>query len=315
MTRTPRSSHGSPDSSCVSATALAVAVSCAFAVILAGGAPVRADEEPPPELLGRCATTDLATPPYSAWFRPEHARYAPDAGVLRELRDAGRGGATLEIFFGTWCGDSRREVPRLVRLLEELDWPAEAWTLIGVDDADGDLKRSPGREEAGLEIWRVPTVVVRRDGREIGRLVEHPALSLERDLLAILRGEDYRASYRSYPEVRAWLDAGWLADPNVSADGLADRIRGLVAGEGELAAAALVLQRRGDTAQAAKLAEVNAALHRDSSRVWERLARARQAAGDAQGAREAAERSLRLNDDPDRVEPLLALLAEIASPC
>jgi hypothetical protein len=214
----------------------------------------------------------------------------------------------MTLFFGSWCGDSRREVPRLVKVLDEMGFPKDQVELIGVDAVEGREKRSPGGEEQGLEIYRVPTLVVRREGKEIARLVEFPVLSLERDLLAMLSGAPFEPNYRSYPVIRRWLESGLLGDENVSPWGLANDVRHLVLGEGELAAAAYVLLDRGEVREAVKLMEVNCALFRESSRCHARLAEGRLRAGDAEAAREAAERALRLNTSPDRVEELVALL-------
>ena len=56
-------------------------------------------------------------------------------------------------------------------------------------------------------------------------MVEHPVLSLERDLSAILQGGLYRPDYASYPIIRRWLREGLLSDENVSARGLAGQLR------------------------------------------------------------------------------------------
>ena len=265
-------------------------------------------ETAPPRLLGRIERSQLEGEPYSVWFRPGYDGYEPNAAVLDELRHVGHRGVSVSLFFGTWCGDSRREVPRLLKLLDRSGFDPRDIRLIAVDDADEALKRSPGGEEQGLEIYRVPTTIVWRDGAEAGRIVEFPARSLERDLLAILAGQPYRPSYSTYPVVRRWLGEGLLADPNVSARGLADEVRSAVASEGELAAAARVMLARGQIAEAVKLYQVNCALNPESARCQARLCEALLRAGDRERAREAAEHALRLNIDTDRVGDLLDLL-------
>jgi thiol-disulfide isomerase/thioredoxin len=267
----------------------------------------------PPKLLGRSTVAQLEEPPFAEWFHKGYEEYRPNAAVLQSLRDAERGDVTMTLFYGTWCGDSRREVPRVVRLLDEMGFPRERVELIAVDTVEGKQKRSPGGEEAGLEIYRVPTLIVRRGAREVARIVEFPVLSLERDLLAILSGDPPEPSYRSYPVVRRWRESGLLGDANVSAWGLAGEVRGLVSGEGELGAAAEVLLDRGEIAEAVKLFEVNCALFRESSRCQARLAEGRLRAGDVEAARESAERALRLNTSPERVSDLVALLARCRS--
>jgi tetratricopeptide (TPR) repeat protein len=202
-------------------------------------------------------------------------------------------------------------VPRLLKLLHTAGFAEDHLTLVAIDNTEEQLKRSPGGEEAGHEVYRVPTVIVTRGGQEVNRFVEHPVLSLERDLLAIFSGEPYEASYTSYPVVRRWLRGGLLADPNVSPHGLADQVRSDIYRESELNAAARVLQSRGDVREAVTLFRVNCELYPDSSRAFTHLARGLVKLGEGAEAREAAEKALRLNKDPDAVGDLVDLIAGI----
>lgn len=265
-------------------------------------------DEPPPMLRGACDIEDLRQEPYDAWFTSGYDSYAAQAEVLDALRQQPSEDAEILVFFGTWCGDSRRQVPRLMQLLDAIDWPAERRRLIAVDRADDLHKRSPDGEERGREIYRVPTIIVQRGGDELGRIVEHPAVSLERDLLAILSGDTYRPSYASYPVVRQWLAEGLLSDPNVNADGLAGQVRHLVANEGELYSAARVLWTRGDVTEGAALAEVNCALYGDLARCHMQLAEAQIRAGRLAEARESVLRAMERNTDPERIEELVDLI-------
>lgn len=93
-------------------------------------------------------------------------------------------GAEVDVYLGTWCGDSRREIGRLFRALERVPEPRPfALRLVGVDRA----KTAPGLTE-GVELRYVPTIVVRRDGREVGRIVESAPRGIERELLDLLTG-------------------------------------------------------------------------------------------------------------------------------
>jgi tetratricopeptide (TPR) repeat protein len=266
------------------------------------------DDESPPKLLGAIAVSELEREPYAEWYVREHDAYVPRTETLAALRESSLPTYELTVFFGTWCGDSRREVPRLVKLLERLELPADRLTLVAVDNEVQAHKRSPGGEERGREIYRVPTIIVSRDGREVTRIVEHPSRSLERDLLAIVEGADYRPSYASYPLVRGWLAEGVLSDPNVSARGLADDLRHVVATEGELGAAARVMRTRGQLDEAAKLYETNCGLYPESIACRTALAETLLDAGRPDEAREAAERALRLDPDREQVEVLLELM-------
>jgi len=52
------------------------------------------------------------------------------------------------------------------------------------------VNRSKTAEEVGVEkgyVDFVPTFIISKEGKEIGRIVEEPTESLEKDLLAILK--------------------------------------------------------------------------------------------------------------------------------
>ena len=269
-------------------------------------------EEPEePKLLGRITAQDLGQEPYGEWFTEPYIDYTPNPEILAGLKAVAGKDLDITVFFGTWCPDSQREVPRLLKLLDLMEFPSGGLSLVAVDDDDEAKKRSPGGEEKGLELYKVPTVVLSRDGVELGRFVEHPVLSLERDFLAILSGEDYQPSYRTYPVIRRWMGEGLLGDENVSPSGLADQIRHQVASQSELAAMAGVLLSRGQVTEAVKLYRVNCALFRESARSFASLAEGLRQAGEQEEAREMAEMALRLNSDPAAIEDLAALLAKI----
>ncbi len=83
---------------------------------------------------------------------------------------------------GTWCPDSRREVPRFMRILDIWKFPVSMVTFIGVDNA----KLSPVGEYDKLDIQRVPTFIIYKNNIEAGRIIENPTTSLEQDMVNIL---------------------------------------------------------------------------------------------------------------------------------
>ncbi|HYU35927.1 MAG TPA: thioredoxin family protein [Thermoanaerobaculia bacterium] len=121
------------------------------------------------------------------WKQAEDAA-APDLGAARSLATV-RPGAEVTVFLGTWCGDSRREVPRLWRALDAATAaggsPPFQVHYIGVDRQ----KKEPAAPIANYEIEFVPTIIVSRQGREVGRIVEQSPNGVERDLLALLSGK------------------------------------------------------------------------------------------------------------------------------
>ena len=78
-------------------------------------APTSPDDEPPAGHITRA--TVQALPKWTAAKGNDETN--PDADAARALKDV-PAGATVRVFLGTWCGDSRREVTRF--------WIRQFWT-------------------------------------------------------------------------------------------------------------------------------------------------------------------------------------------
>jgi len=91
-------------------------------------------------------------------------------------------GARVDLYFGTWCPDSRREVARLWKALDHAGSVPFTVRLIAVDRQKHAPEVSPE-----LNLQRVPTFVVLRGGHEVGRIVEHAPADIETELGALLR--------------------------------------------------------------------------------------------------------------------------------
>lgn len=118
------------------------------------------------------------------WVQAE-VEAQPDAEAAKALA-AVAPGAEVTIFLGTWCGDSRREVPRLWHCLDETGGAVPfKVTYVTVDRQ----KREPAGPVTENGIRFLPTFIVRRDGREVGRIVETAPNGIEHDLLALLTGK------------------------------------------------------------------------------------------------------------------------------
>ncbi len=147
----------------------------------AAGTPVAA-AAPREIVLGRTdrARMEAAVP---EWVQVE-AGSVVDAKTAQALA-AVAPGATLTIYLGSWCGDSRREVSRFWRALDTAGRPLPfPVTYIAVDPG----KQEPAALLQGVDLRYVPTFVVERGGREVGRIVESAPHGIEKDLLALLDG-------------------------------------------------------------------------------------------------------------------------------
>ncbi len=147
-----------------------------------------------PMLLGHCDIALLKQGVFQQWFVPGFNAYQPDSSMIRFLQPLLRN-KIVEIFLGTWCGDSRREVPHMLKILEGAGFNIQKVKLVFVSNAADAYKKSPQHEEVGKNIKRVPTMIVYEHQTEIGRIIEYPVETLEKDLLRILKGEKYVPNY------------------------------------------------------------------------------------------------------------------------
>ena len=145
------------------------------------------------QLLGQLSEEALSSTPFSKWYKKEYKKYKPNDSALSKIDNLNQ--YEFMVFMGTWCGDSKREVPRLMKILNELDVYDEQITIVGVDRTKEAYKESPNGEEKNRLIHRVPTIIILNDGIEVNRIVESPIISLEEDILEIIGENEYRNQY------------------------------------------------------------------------------------------------------------------------
>ena len=84
-------------------------------------------------------------------------------------------GISVRVLFGTWCHDSQREIPKLLRMLKDINLKPEKISLIGLDYD----KNEPLNRGEMLGVKRTPTIIFYKDEIEIGRIEETPKIMLE----------------------------------------------------------------------------------------------------------------------------------------
>lgn len=138
-------------------------------------------------LLGAQLKDQFVKEPYSEWYTKEFNEYQIDEKAISELRKNKITSYDLIVFIGTWCEDSHRDFPRLMKILEEVKYPDSRLTIIAVNRK----KESPNGEESKYNVSKVPTIIVQKYGKEIGRIIEMPTTGyIERDLVEILKKDD-----------------------------------------------------------------------------------------------------------------------------
>lgn len=136
-----------------------------------------------PMLVGVTDRNAFELPEFSEWYNTEYIGYEPDEFLLGQIMESSDS-IDIQIFMGTWCSDSRREVPRFLKIMDLSEFEQEKLQIINVDRK----KISPTHEEKHKNIEFAPTFVIIKNGDEIGRIVEFPIITLESDLLNILLG-------------------------------------------------------------------------------------------------------------------------------
>ncbi len=145
-----------------------------------------------PILIGIQSKDVFKQQPFSQWFDSNYNNYILDESVVKEIKKHLKG-ITIKAFMGTWCGDSKFEVPGLYKLLDALKFEQKNLTMIAVNRD----KKTPDNLQQGLNIFRVPTFIFYENGQEIGRFVEYPRETLEKDILKIVSGKTYKHSYET----------------------------------------------------------------------------------------------------------------------
>lgn len=135
--------------------------------------------------INRQALSDLS------WYKKNYSSYTPEQTSLEALQDS-LNDIEIKVFMGTWCHDSQRESPRLFKVLDTAAYDLDNLSLIALDRT----KKTPNEYEVGQDIQRTPTFIFFKDDIEIGRIVETPRESLEKDMLKIVSGQDYKHSYQ-----------------------------------------------------------------------------------------------------------------------
>lgn len=130
-----------------------------------------ADKSP---FVGEISTTRLLAD--YAKFNKEFAVFTPSNDELAKIQQLD--GKDIVVLFGTWCHDSEREVPRLLKLIAQSEVAFKSLTLVGV----GYDKRDPQGIAQQYNLKYTPTMIVLDDGKEIARMIEKPKVSLASDL-------------------------------------------------------------------------------------------------------------------------------------
>ena len=105
---------------------------------------------------------------YQKWYGPNQSAYNPDTALVKTM-ERSKGKIQYVVFGGTWCEDTRFILPKFFKLQERSGVPDKDIAFFGVNRQ----KKTLGNVTEVFKITNVPTIIVMKDGKEIGRVVEY----------------------------------------------------------------------------------------------------------------------------------------------
>ncbi len=136
--------------------------------------------KPPAMALGWVQRSVLDQPEYHQ-FKATYDTVQPEQDFIEMIPKVDQD-IDVTVFFGTWCSDSQREVPRFLKIVDETGIASDRIRLYGVDRT----KKSADGLTEQFKIERVPTFIFMKHGVEVGRITEKPHTVLEADMVSIL---------------------------------------------------------------------------------------------------------------------------------
>jgi len=125
----------------------------------------------------------LQNDPAFNWYSSNQSIYDPEMAIVNAM-EAAKDKVQFVIFGGTWCEDTQFILPRFFKVQEKSGFPDKSISFFAVNRA----KQTLGNVSAAFNITNVPTIIVMKDGKEVGRVVEYgKSGKWEQDLAELLK--------------------------------------------------------------------------------------------------------------------------------
>lgn len=250
------------------------------------------------KLLGLASLERLQEAPFDDWYEESYLSYELQNQEI-PMPDS------ITIFMGTWCGDSKRNVPAFIKILENQSFDLEKLKIICLNSGFQNYKQAPEREERGVGIHRVPTFILHgEDGSEIGRIVEEPVVTLEEDISSILTDKGYSPYYAIAQDLLDKLSSKAMKEVQKEKSELIKSYAGKTKNIYELNTLGFVLWTSFQLKKAELVFEINKELYPEEPMVYSSLARLKANLGDNKRAIKLVNQGLAV--DPDHKQLLQA---------
>lgn len=126
------------------------------------------DEKSRKVLTGLINRADIETDTAFGWFKKNYNMGRPDAKAVAAFKQHA-GDFQVLIFAGTWCPDTQNLLPEFYRLADAAGYADSNISMIGVDHD----KKTLDNMHKAFHLVDVPTFIIMKDGKEVGRVIEY----------------------------------------------------------------------------------------------------------------------------------------------
>src|SRR5665647_45489 len=118
---------------------------------------------------GSITKEDIDHDPSFGWYAESQRIYPkPDTAAVNAFK-RNKDKIYFIVFAGTWCEDSHFILPKFFKIQEASGFPENRISLFAVDR----YKHTTGNIAQVLNLTHVPTIIVMKNGKELGRIEEY----------------------------------------------------------------------------------------------------------------------------------------------
>lgn len=250
----------------------------------------------------------LQEAPFQEWYTEFYQVYEGEGKQkwAKKLKDY-----QVDIYLGTWCGDSKEWVPQFVHLWQDLGLDLEQLNFIALHNEPAHYKQGPNAEEKDKGIHRVPTFIFTENGEEKGRIVESPLNDLKTDVKQIALGCPSQARYRGVMIAEQVFAHQALDSILANPTPLMRAVYRYLNGSKELNTYGYVLKAQGEMEKALLIFRINNYLYKYKPNTYDSLGEQYFEMGEYEKARNCYEEVLRLKKEDEHASEMLAKIEAV----
>ncbi len=134
-------------------------------------------------LLGKCTKQGLKLSPFNEWFDKGYESYELQWDVLSNSKKYLNENLKIVVIFGTWCDDTQEQLPRFMKVMDNIGYTPDMLELIAVDRT----KSAGTIDISSYNVKQIPTFIFFKNGKELGRIIESPRSTMEKEIISILK--------------------------------------------------------------------------------------------------------------------------------